>query len=100
MDNLSSEITRYVAFCDLAMLTPSTVYSLRVGYESSYHLKERVVGPPLRFRTLPASGPVRFIEAGDMGVMEDGFKLLTLSGQVSPDLVVLGGDIAYENGMW
>ncbi len=57
---------------------------------------------PLRFRTMPAelSRPIRFVTGGDMmhsRQMADAMN--KMAGQLDPDFALLGGDLAYANGV-
>ena len=72
-------------------LQPATTYYFTAGNGEFGYTKER------SFRTLPGgSAPFRFVDGGDMGVDGNVFPLLKLAAQQSPDFVVIGGDIAYE----
>ena len=52
------------------------------------------------FRTLPGGdAPFRFLDGGDMGVTGAVVPLMTLAGKQNPDFAVIGGDIAYVNGL-
>jgi hypothetical protein len=82
-------------FLELTGLKPDTVYEFAIG------------GPPEKptegwtLRTMPAelSRPVRFVTGGDM--MHSRQMLDAMSArlaEVDPDFVLLGGDLAYEDG--
>ncbi len=81
---------RLVHTVELSRLTPGSEYEFRIP---SYGTIER-------FRTLPRSDaePIRIIVGGDCSVSPTYAKLCTLAAERDPHLVVLGGDIAYENG--
>ena len=55
-----------------------------------------------RFRTMPAelSRPVRFVAGGDMMHSREFVDAMNKrAGALDPDFAILGGDLAYENGM-
>ncbi len=85
---------RTVHVAALKDLKPGTVYYFVAG-EAKYGMtKER------KFRTLPGGDkPFRFIDGGDMGVDGLVVPLLTLAAKEDPDFGLIGGDIAYENGL-
>ncbi|MBI4557344.1 MAG: metallophosphoesterase family protein [Candidatus Hydrogenedentes bacterium] len=89
---LSDRRALYVAA--LKGLKPGTVYYFVAG-EAKYGMTtER------KFRTLPGgSKPLRFVNGGDMGADGRAIPLLTLAGKQDPDFGVVGGDIAYVNGL-
>ncbi|HRK32987.1 MAG TPA: metallophosphoesterase family protein [Candidatus Hydrogenedentes bacterium] len=78
----------------LTGLKPGTVYHFIAG-EAKYGMsKER------KFRTLPGGDkPIRFVNGGDMGADGKLIPLLTLAGKEDPDFGLIGGDLAYENGL-
>lgn len=82
----------YVA--PLTDLAPGTVYSFVAGEESFGYSRE------LKFRTLPGGkAPLRFVNGGDMGADGRARTILKVASTYNPDFAVLGGDLAYENGM-
>lgn len=89
---LSDRRALYVAA--IKDLKPGTEYYFVAG-EGKYGLtKER------KFRTLPGGeAPFRFVDGGDMGPDGLVIPLLTLAGKQDPDFGVIGGDIAYVNGL-
>ncbi|MBX3176588.1 MAG: metallophosphoesterase family protein [Candidatus Hydrogenedentes bacterium] len=89
---LSDRRTMYVAA--LKDLAPGTVYHFMTTDEDT--------GPsaPRSFRTLPGgNAPLRIVNGGDMAVDGNAIPLLTLAGKQDPDFAVIGGDIAYVNGL-
>jgi acid phosphatase type 7 len=55
-----------------------------------------------RFRTMPAelTRPVRFVTGGDMMHTREFVDAMNKrAGSLDPDFAILGGDLAYENGM-
>lgn len=89
---LSDRRALYVA--TLTGLKPGTIYHFLVD--------EKKYGPskPRAFKTLPGgTAPFRFVNGGDMGVDDFVVPLLTLAGQTDPDFAIIGGDIAYVNGL-
>src|SRR5690606_14906965 len=52
------------------------------------------------FRTLPGGdAPFRFVNGGDMGVTGEVIPLMAQAGRQNPDFAVIGGDVAYVNGL-
>lgn len=81
---------QWILRTELTGLEPDTEYLFRVGLDS---VEER-------FRTMPAkaTNTIHFVSGGDSGI--GGHAVLTnrVAAAQSPMFVVLGGDIAYENG--
>lgn len=70
--------------------------------DSKYEFRVEKKGETYRFKTLPSSlsHPVRFVIGGDAYHQLDRFgKMNCQIAKYSPDFVVIGGDIAYTNGM-
>jgi len=89
---LSDRRALYVAA--IKDLTPGTVYYFVAG-EAKYGLSK-----VRKFRTLPGgNAPFRFVNGGDMGADGLVLPLLKLAGKQNPDFGVIGGDIAYVNGL-
>lgn len=92
MMELADRRTLYVAA--LTGLTPGTTYYFVVGDPVNGMSRER------SFRTLPGGDrPFRFVNGGDMGVDGAVGQLMALAGRQDPDFAVIGGDIAYVNGL-
>ena len=78
----------------LKNLKPATSYSFITGEEEFGFSRE------LKFKTLPGGdAPLRFVNGGDMGADGRARTILKLAAQRDPDFALLGGDLAYENGM-
>lgn len=89
---LSDERAMHVGV--LSGLEPGKTYYFVAGQEEFGYTKER------KFRTLPGgTNPVRFVNGGDMGVDGLVIPLLTHAGKADPDFGLIGGDIAYVNGL-
>ncbi len=75
---------------ELTGLEPGEVYVFRIGADSSEQL----------FRTMPAkdTNPIQFVSGGDSGVGGAARHSNRLAGAQSPGFVILGGDLAYEDG--
>jgi acid phosphatase type 7 len=75
---------------ELRGLEPEADYQFRLGLDSA----ER------RFRTMPAKGTntLHFVSGGDSGIGEKAMQTNRLAAAQAPMFVVLGGDLAYENG--
>jgi hypothetical protein len=76
---------------ELTGLEPGGEYSFRIGLDS----KER------RFRTMPTkpTNTLQFVSGGDAGAGNAARETNELAAKQDPMFVVLGGDLAYENGM-
>jgi hypothetical protein len=74
----------------LTGLEPGTEYRFRVGLDSAEE----------RFRTMPAKATdtIHFVSGGDSGIGPHAVMTNHVAAAQSPMFVVLGGDIAYENG--
>jgi len=75
---------------ELTGLEPGTDYRFRVGLDSAEQ----------RFRTMPAkaTNTIHFVSGGDAGIGQHPVQTNHVAAAQSPMFVVLGGDIAYENG--
>jgi hypothetical protein len=75
---------------ELTGLEPDTDYAFRVGLDSAQQ----------RFRTMPAkdNNTLHFVSGGDAGTGSTVRQTNRLAAAQSPQFVVLGGDVAYENG--
>ncbi len=71
-------------------LEPDTDYIFRVGLDS----------PEFCFRTMPVkdTNPIQFVSGGDCGVGEHPRKTNKIAAAQAPRFVIMGGDLAYENG--
>ncbi|GMU91044.1 MAG: hypothetical protein AMXMBFR4_01020 [Candidatus Hydrogenedentota bacterium] len=89
---ISDRRTLYVAA--LKNLEPGKTYYFVAGEQKYGMSKER------RFRTLAGGDePFRFVSGGDMGADGLVIPLLKLAGKQDPDFGVIGGDLAYVNGL-
>jgi hypothetical protein len=75
---------------ELTGLEPDTDYLFRVGLDS----------PAERFRTMPArdTNALQFVSGGDAGTGDATRRTNRLAAAQAPRFVVMGGDLAYENG--
>ncbi len=75
---------------ELTGLEPDTDYRFRVGLDSAEQ----------KFRTMPAKATrtLQFVSGGDAGIGTHTIATNKLAAVQQPDFVVIGGDIAYENG--
>lgn len=83
---------------ELTELQPDTRYEISIGKIPEKNAK------PLFFRTMPRdlkARPVRFLNGGDTMATREMFEAMNRQAALlEPDFVVLGGDLAYENGIW
>ena len=83
-------------YLELTGLKPDTVYEFGIG--------KRVEKPAdgWTFRTMPAelTRPIRFVTGGDMMHSRELLDPMTReAAKLEPDFALLGGDLAYENGV-
>lgn len=76
----------------LTGLQPDTTYYFIAGSRRTGFSEER------SFRTLPESGPIRFVAGGDQNVTPLAARLMRETAKHDPAFVIMGGDIAYANG--
>ncbi len=76
--------------CEFTGLTPGTEYVLQVGGSSQL----------CRFRTMPAkaTNTFTFVSGGDAGTNSHAVANNILAAKQEPYFVLLGGDLAYDNG--
>ncbi len=75
---------------ELTGLEPDTEYRFRIGLDSSQQT----------FRTMPAKSTdaIQFVSGGDSGPGTAAQRTNLMAAAQAPRFVVLGGDLAYENG--
>lgn len=81
---------RWIFRAELTDLTPDTDYFFRVGLDSAEE----------KFHTMPAKATdtIHFVSGGDSGIGEHPEHTNKIAAAQSPMFVLMGGDIAYENG--
>jgi hypothetical protein len=81
---------RWIFRTELMGLEPDTDYRFRVGLDSAEQ----------RFRTMPAkaTNAIHFVSGGDSGIGAHATANNHIAAAQSPQFVVVGGDLAYENG--
>ncbi len=81
---------KWIFRTELTGLAPDTDYRFRVGLDSAEQ----------RFRTMPAkaTNTIHFVSGGDSGVNKHAVANNHIAASQSPQFVVVGGDLAYENG--
>ena len=82
---------RRIFRAELTGLEPDQDYRFRVGADSA----------ELQFRTMPAkdTNPIHFVSGGDAGTGAAPRHTNALAASQAPMFVILGGDLAYENGV-
>ncbi len=88
--------TLQVRRTELTGLTPDTSYEFGIGRQPA---KET---DGWRFRTMPAklTRPVRFVSGGDMMHTREMVDVMNKrAGALDPDFAMIGGDLAYANGV-
>jgi hypothetical protein len=76
--------------CELSGLRSGMEYKFQIGDQPTEH----------RFRTMPAkmTDEFSFISGGDAGVGEHALRSNLLAAKQDPYFVLMGGDLAYDNG--
>jgi hypothetical protein len=93
---------RYQYWADLTNLTPSTVYTAEVVVIVNGVQLQSAQRKILKFRTGPSltsNEAVTFASGGDMEWSSAGIALTQAISNSNPLFAIVGGDIAYENGM-
>lgn len=81
---------------ELTGLSPDTTYELGIGSRPATPAES------WRFRTMPRSltRPVRFVSGGDMMHRREWLdRMNRIAASLEPDFALLGGDLAYGNGV-
>ncbi len=87
------EPKRTVHIFELTNLTPGSLYYFTLKTNSGKYSQE------YKFRTIPNDGSsLRFVIGGDVGILPAAPRLLHHAGELNPQFVAIGGDIAYANG--
>ena len=95
IDTIETKGQRAVHITLLEGLTPNTSYYIQVYYNGQ-------VQTSANYRTLPDkdhAGNMKIIQGGDAGVSNVSQQVMTLISQVDPDVVMIGGDLAYDNNI-
>jgi Purple acid Phosphatase, N-terminal domain/Calcineurin-like phosphoesterase len=76
--------------CELTGLEPGGEYEFQIGTAS----------PTYRFRTMPAkaTNTIQFVSGGDSGIDRHAVATNQVAGRQDPQFVLIGGDLAYDNG--
>lgn len=76
--------------CELTGLTPGTDYRFRIGPNS----------PTYWFRTMPAklTNAFHFVSGGDCGTNDHVIANNKIAARQDPWFILIGGDVAYDNG--
>ncbi len=82
-----------VSRVELRGLAPGGTYRFEILLDG------RSVGETRSFRTVPRDGPVRLAAGGDVGTESLSLALLAEAARQSPHMLVIGGDLAYANGL-
>lgn len=104
MDNIALD-ERYQFWVDLFHLEPDSAYEAEIlvmSVNGRRLLGKRGSETSIRFRTGPSAYSDRgfvFASGGDMQWSRAGVALATRAASEAPLFVLVGGDIAYENGM-
>jgi hypothetical protein len=77
---------------DMTGLEPGGTYYFIAGTEEGGFSREH------KFRTIPATGALRFVEGGDQAITPLARRLMRAAATHEPHFAVIGGDLAYANG--
>ena len=84
---------RWVHRVELTGLAPGSTVYLTAGDPGLGTSRE------IKVRTIPHDDrPLRFIAGGDLDAKHDTREMLRVAARFSPDFVLIGGDIAYDDG--
>mgnify|MGYP000005796651 FL=1 len=87
---LTGNVIQYV---ELSNLTPGVPYYFIVVDETGEYSKE------MKFKTIAKDAEnITFVSGGDMGDSDKTIEMMAQAGKLSPDIAIVGGDIAYANG--
>lgn len=82
----------YIHRFEVLNLYPDTIYRIKFEYSNSRFSSEK------KFRTLPQTGAIKFLQGGDMGTSDNTVEVPRLALKKKPHVVMMGGDLAYANG--
>lgn len=94
-ENLERKAWRNVHSALLTAMEPDTVYVIQIVYDGKVQYQDL-------YRTLPGSDNPRdiiFASGGDMGANLVSFNLTMGTGDYDPDVLVVGGDLAYDDAI-
>lgn len=87
------ELKRCIHEFKLLNLIPSSPYLFKVKSGEIWLTEQK------KFKTLPTNATeLTFVNGGDLSINENSKKLLLKAGTLSPDFILLGGDLAYDDG--
>lgn len=86
---------RYVHSVIFRGLVPDTIYSIEVKDSTGKILKQA------KYKTLPNqdASELKMAVGGDLGMTDEGIKITSFLSDFKPDVIVLGGDTTYDDGM-
>ena len=75
-------------------LKPNTKYLIKIKYDTQFYINSI-------YKTLPddPSIPVTMMNAGDSGCTASSKNLSKLTVGYKPDIIFIGGDVAYDNNV-
>ncbi|KAL0483996.1 hypothetical protein AKO1_004628 [Acrasis kona] len=89
---------RWIHTCQVLGLNEGTKYRFVISAESDgghYMVKDKT----RRFKTLNKSGGVVFASGGDLGAENQVMDIIVAASNSSPDFILIGGDVVYDDGM-
>jgi hypothetical protein len=97
LENVESKGQRYVHSVLVTDLNENTNYTLEVMDKNGKLLKKTA------YKTVPFANStrkeLRIAEGGDLGMTEQGKIMTSYVAEFNPDIIMLGGDTVYDNGL-
>jgi len=93
LTNCYQELDRCIHEFKLLNLIPAAPYFFQIKSGDKWQT------PQKKFKTLPEStNELTFVDGGDLSTSDLAEKLVIKAGTYSPDFVLLGGDLVYDDG--
>lgn len=94
MDNVETIGQRNIFSVLFTNLTPNTLYKIEVANKAG-------VLKSANYKTVPdaEATELRMAVGGDLGVSYNGDTVTSYLTQFNPDIIIIGGDIAYDDAM-
>lgn len=95
LDNVDSLGQRNVHSIFFRNLIPNATYSIEISSKEGSTLKQAF------YKTVPnaTASEVRMAIGGDLGMTKNGEIMTSYLFQYNPDIIILGGDTVYDDGM-
>ena len=96
LNNIENKGQRNIHTVLLANLTPNTNYTFQINWNNNE------IGSQYNFSTQPDINSLKtitIISGGDVGYTSLARSMIGVARQNNPDLILIGGDFAYDNGV-